>query len=453
MRQHAKDRAASPVTGSAEGLSEGHGLGSRTSKITSASNEANVRYYSRLFPTTFSKARGSLVYDRQGKEYVDFFMGAGALNYGHNHPALKASVIDYLQNDGLIHGLDMATEVRENFLEAFVSFTEQRIASDYRLMFPGPTGADAVEAALKFARIATGRSLVMSFRGGYHGCTLGALSVTDSSMKRRYAGIELPPTHRLSFFSGEGDAEEFLRSVRKQIVGFKKRGCLPAAVIVETVQAEGGVNVANRLWLQEFCRFMGEQGIVVIVDDIQVGCGRTGRFFSFEGCYDIKPDIICLSKSLSGLGFPLSLVLLKADHDVLPPAAHTGTFRSNNLALVAALRALQFWTDAEFGDRLTQTCEIFAAEVASLSRRHEDIITGTRGRGMIRGLQLRNGDLAGAVSERAFSLGLLCETCGKDRDTIKLLPPLNVPIAILKRGMLALESALDYAAAHSSALG
>src|SRR4051794_25132418 len=243
--------------------------------------EFEVRSYSRSFPTVFRRAVGSRLVDEAGREYLDFFAGAGALNYGHNNPVLKRKLTDYLLADGITHGLDMATSAKREFIEAFDEIILRPRGLEYKLQFPGPGGANAVEAALKLARKVTGRTHVVGFSGSFHGMTLGALAVTGSEAPRAGAHVGLRDA-TIAPFGGPlhayGDAP-------------------PAAFIVETVQGEGGVNVAGGEWLRGLERFARELGALLIVDDVQAGCGRCGSFFSFEAA-GIRPDLVCLSKSL-----------------------------------------------------------------------------------------------------------------------------------------------------------
>ncbi|HEY2737274.1 MAG TPA: diaminobutyrate--2-oxoglutarate transaminase, partial [Thermoanaerobaculia bacterium] len=276
--------------------------------------ESEVRSYSRQFPVVFERAVGSRLYDESGREHVDFFSGAGTVNYGHNNPVFKELLIDYLRRDGITHALDMATTAKRDFLIRFERVILAPRGLRYKVQFTGPTGTNAVEAALKLARKVTGRSNVLFFQNAYHGMTLGALAVTGNASKRRGAGVPLLHTMPVPFDGdlGERDTIEHLRGLLENPSSGVDR---PAAVIVETVQAEGGVRAASTAWLQRLAELLREHGILLIADDIQVGCGRTGTFFSFEAA-GIVPDIVCLSKSISGFGLPMALVLIRPELDV-----------------------------------------------------------------------------------------------------------------------------------------
>ena len=243
--------------------------------------ESEVRGYSRSFPTIFTQAKGARLWDEQGREYIDFLSGAGTLNYGHNNPVLKKALIAYMEQDGLVHGLDMASKAKEEFLRTFDELILQPRGLQYKIQFPGPTGTNAVEAALKLARKVTKRTNVVSFTNGFHGVTLGAVAATANAHFRNAAGISLSHTTFMPYDGYMGDETDTLEYFRRVLKDKSSGVDLPAAVIVETVQGEGGVNVASPEWLRKLQGLCREYGIALIVDDIQAGCGRTGTFLSF----------------------------------------------------------------------------------------------------------------------------------------------------------------------------
>ena len=403
--------------------------------------ESDVRSYSRSWPAVFDTAQGSWMRTADGKEYLDFFAGAGALNYGHNHPVLKKALIDYLSRDGVTHGLDMSTVAKGEFLERFQETVLKPRGLDYKVQFPGPTGANTVEAALKLARKVTGRESIINFTNAFHGMTLGALSVTGNSMKRGGAGIPLvhsTPMPYDNYFDGTVEDFGWLERVLDDSgSGFNR----PAAVIVETVQGEGGVNVARPEWLKALAELCAQREILLIVDDMQMGCGRTGPFFSFE-IAGITPDIVCLSKSIGGYGMPMALTLFKRELDVWEPAEHNGTFRGNNPAFVTARVALeQFWVD----DTLQRSTMAKGARIAdafsALAAKYDGV--STRGRGLAQGLVFADAQLAGKVCSLAFDNGLLAETAGPSDEVVKLLPALTISEDELDHGLNILAEATD----------
>lgn len=405
--------------------------------------ESDVRGYCRSWPTVFESAHGWTLRDEAGREYLDFFAGAGALNYGHNNPKVIEPLIDYLRSGGMIHGLDMATSAKRDFLSAIDRIVLKPRNLDYKVQFPGPTGTNSVEAALKLARKVTGRHRVVSFTNAFHGMTLGSLSVTGNSMKRKGAGVPLTYSDTMpfeGFGDHDGDSLEYFGSF---LLDDSSGIDTPAAVIVETVQAEGGVNVASDEWLRRLDGLCKSYGILLIVDDIQVGCGRTGKFFSWEDA-GIDPDIICLSKSLSGSGLPLALTLMKPEHDVWDPGEHNGTFRGNNPAFVTATAALEtFWTDDELTREVGRKEGLIHSGLSALAERHPGVFNDVRGRGMIQGISTSLPELAGQITAKAFERGLVIETAGSESEVVKMLPPLVISDAAISEAFDILEASVD----------
>ncbi|MFF9558305.1 diaminobutyrate--2-oxoglutarate transaminase [Streptomyces albus] len=404
--------------------------------------ESEVRSYCRGWPTVFDRAQGSHMYDEDGHTYLDFFAGAGTLNYGHNNPVLKRALLDYLERDGVTHGLDMSTVAKRSFLETFQELVLAPRGLDHKVMFPGPTGTNAVEAALKLARKVKGRESIVSFTNAFHGMSLGSLAVTGNAFKRAGAGIPLVHGTPMPFDDYlNGATEDFVwfeRLLVDQGSGLNK----PAAVIVETVQGEGGINVARAEWLRALADLCKRHDMLLIVDDIQMGCGRTGAFFSFEEA-GIKPDIITLSKSIGGYGLPLALTLFKPELDIWEPGEHNGTFRGNNPAFVTATAALQtYWADGQMEKQTLSRGEQVEAALKAIAEEHADEVADHRGRGLVWGLEFHNKNRANAVARRAFELGLLIETSGPESEVVKLLPALTTTPDELDEGLRILARAV-----------
>lgn len=421
---------------------------SQTMASSSASGvlaqESEVRSYCRMWPTVFARAKGSRIEDENGRSHLDFFAGAGALNYGHNHPALKEAVKSYLDSDGITHSLDMATAAKNDLLAALHEVILRPRHLDYRVQFPGPTGTNSVEAALKLARKVTGRTTVVAFTNAFHGMTLGSLAVTGNAAKRAGAGIPLGHTYRIPY-DGFNDGAVPGLDLLQSMIGSTSSGVdLPAAVIVETVQGEGGVNVARPEWLAELSELCRRAGILLIVDDVQMGCGRTGPFFSFEAA-SITPDIVCLSKSISGYGLPMALTLFRPELDVWSPGEHNGTFRGNNLAFVTATATLrEFWRDGNLEKETLRKGEIVASALEELVGRYAHTGATVRGRGLVWGLCFdRDTELGSRVSQEAFSRGLLVETAGSHDEVVKLLPPLTISDDELDEGLRLLNDSVQ----------
>jgi len=387
--------------------------------------ESEVRGYVRAFPTVFTSAEGERLVDEEGRAYLDFFAGAGVLNYGHNHPRLKARLLEYLEQDGVVHTLDMASTAKRRFLDRFHEVILAPRGLPYKLQFPGPTGTNAVEAALKLARKVTGRHNVIAFTNAFHGMTLGSLAATGNAFKRGGAGVPLGQVSRMPFDGYLGEDVDSLEVLEAFLDDAGSGVDRPAAAIVETVQAEGGVRVARFEWLRRLAQVLERRGVLLIVDDIQVGCGRTGPFFSFEPA-GIVPDIVCLSKSISGYGLPMALVLLKPELDVWEPGEHNGTFRGHNPAFITGAEALSFWEDDGLSREVEAKAALVIQRLQAIVEGHPEAGAEVRGRGLIQGLAFDDPSVAGRVSRECFRRGVVLETAGVDSQVLKLLPPLTI---------------------------
>jgi len=405
--------------------------------------ESNVRSYARSFPAVISYARGTELRDVHGKRYLDFLAGAGSLNYGHNNPAFKQALIDYIMQDGITHSLDLHTEAKERFLLAMHEIIlKPRGLGDYVMQFTGPTGTNAVEAALKLARKATGRKNVVYFTNGFHGVSMGALAVTGNSYLRAAAGVPLQNSMSMPFDGYFGEGVDTVAQFERMLMDPSSGMEMPAAVILETVQGEGGLNVASTQWLRKLQALCNKHGIVFIVDDIQAGCGRTGTFFSFEPA-GLKPDIITLSKSLSGYGLPLALVVLKRELDVWKPAEHNGTFRGNNHAFVTATAAIEtYWATDAFAKSVQAKGEHIRRRLQAMVDKFSPDLLDVRGRGMMIGVRCADPARAAAVTKRAYQYGLIIERAGPDDEVIKCMMPLTTTYGELDEGLDILERAI-----------
>lgn len=415
--------------------------------------ESEVRSYSRSWPATFDKASGSWLIDEDGERYLDLFAGAGALNYGHNPEPIKQALVDYLADDNVIHSLDMMTTAKRRFLETLDEVILSPRELDYKVMFPGPTGTNAVEAALKLARKITGRTNVISFTNAFHGMTLGSLAVSGDSMKRGGASVPLYHTHRMPYDDYFRDGLDTIDYLERYLEDDGSGYAQPAAVIVETIQGEGGLRAATDEWLRRLAEACQRRDILLIVDDIQTGNGRSGQFFSFESA-GIVPDIVTLSKSLSGMGLPFSAVLLRPDLDKWQPSEHNGTFRGFNPAFVTATAALDnYWRDDAFAAEVRRKAERVTAGLAELGTKLPKGTTHVLGRGLMQGLEMEFDGLASEVAEQAFERKLLVETSGADDQVLKLLPPLTITDEELDQGFEILGAALDAAIAARDDIG
>ncbi|SBS64407.1 diaminobutyrate--2-oxoglutarate transaminase [Vibrio atlanticus] len=406
--------------------------------------ESNVRSYSNSFPVTFSKSKGCWLETKQGDRYIDFLAGAGSLNYGHNNPILKQALLDYIEMDGITHGLDMHSEAKAEFLEALTRLILEPRDLNYKVQFTGPTGTNAVEAAIKLAKKVKGRSSIVAFTNGFHGCTAGALAATGNQHHRQGAGSNLNNVTRLPFegYAGIDGLKLFETMLADNSAGMDK----PAAVLLETVQGEGGLNVASNEWLQRLSKICKAHDILLIVDDIQAGCGRTGTFFSFEPS-GIKPDIVTLSKSISGYGLPMAVVLLKPELDKWQPGEHNGTFRGNNHAFVTATKALEmYWSNDDFENHIQRSSSMVDDVIQRNIKRFPELFVQRKGRGMMIGIECKDGNTADEIAKTCFENGMVIETAGPNDEIVKFFCPLTISESELMQGLTIFEDSVEIVA-------
>ena len=403
--------------------------------------ESNVRSYCRSFPTVFTKAKGAVMTDESGKDYIDFFAGAGALNYGHNPDKMNARIIAYLQSDGILHSMDMYTAPKREFLEYFQEKILAPRGLVYKIQFAGPTGTNAVEAAIKLARMVKGRQNIFAFMGAFHGMTLGSLALTTDLCSRAGAGqalqnvTHIPAPDMFPEFDTIAYIERLLTDDHS---GVEK----PAAIILETVQADGGINVFPVEWLKQLRALCDRHDILLIADDIQVGCGRTGTFFSFERA-GIVPDMVTISKSIGGCGMPMALVLMKPELDIWEAGQHTGTFRGNQLSLIAGKAGLETYIECDLETEVQKKGKLVAdfleARIATLDSRIQ-----YRGIGLIWGVDFSafTEDMTKPLIAACFKNGLIVERVGRDNKVLKLMPPLVISDELLIKGLEILEASI-----------
>jgi diaminobutyrate-2-oxoglutarate transaminase len=406
--------------------------------------ESEVRSYCRNFDTVFRTAAGSTITDVDGREYIDFLAGCGALNYGHNDRDMGAALVEHIEQAGVTLGLDMFTVPKGRFLEAFEKIILAPRSLDYRVQFTGPTGANAIEAALKLARKVTGRNNVVAFTNAFHGVTMGALAATGNRHHRMT--MPLSGVTRAPFDGYYGDGIDTAAMLDRTLSDPSSGVDAPAAILLETVQGEGGLNAASRRWVEDIAVVSKKHGALLIIDDIQAGCGRTGRFFSFEGM-NVLPDIVTLSKSLSGYGLPMAIVMIRPEHDRWLPAEHNGTFRGNAHGFVTARVALEkFWQDEAFAQQVRRKSDLLSRRLAAIAALLPK--ARVKGRGMMQGIDVGTGQLAASVCRNCFANGLIIETSGAYDEVVKVLAPLTTPTEILERGLAILEAAVGEAASE-----
>ncbi len=405
--------------------------------------ESEVRSYCRNFPTVFTTAKGPFLYDEDGREYIDFFCGAGGLNYGHNNDYIKEKVVEYLQSDGVMHALDMYTAPKREFL----TFYEEKILKprglNYKIQFPGPTGTNAVEAALKLARKVKKRPGIFAMMGGFHGMTLGSVALTTDAASRAGAGVPLTNVTHIPapYMFPELDTLKYIETLlTDDHSGVEK----PAAIILETVQADGGINPFSVEWLRGIRDICDRHDILMIVDDIQVGCARTGWFFSFERA-GIVPDIVTQSKSIGGYGMPFALVLFKPELDIWAPGEHNGTFRGYQLSMIAARAGLEVMLNEHVEEKVRDKEKIIARYMEEIKAIAPEKIK-VRGIGFVWGVDLYHCDPDGktskAVLDECFRHNLIVERVGRGNAVIKVMPELLIDEETLRRGLDVLKAAV-----------
>lgn len=400
--------------------------------------ESEVRSYCRKYPTVFQYAKNAKMIAEDGKEYIDFLAVAGSMNYGHNNPFIKKEIMKYLEKDTIINSLDMYTSAKRNFFETFNKKILVPRDLKYKVMCCGPTGTNAVEAALKLCRKNKKRNNIIAFSGAFHGMSLGSLALTTDRTSRGGAGV---PLNNVAFVPYDGmlDSLAYLRWVLEDDhSGIEK----PAAIFLETVQAEGGINVASIEWLREIRKICDDNDILMVCDDIQVGNGRTGYFFSFERA-DIIPDMVVLSKSISGFGMPMALLLMKEELDIFKPAEHNGTFRGNQLAFVGGEAAIRYYVENKLDVVVKHNENIIKdfllREICSLDHR-----IMVRGIGMIWGIDFGKIDASLALKcvHKAFDMQLILEVAGRSDAVLKIMPPLTIEEDVLVNGLNILKAVI-----------
>lgn len=400
--------------------------------------ESEVRSYCRKYPTVFQYAKNAKMIAEDGKEYIDFLAVAGSMNYGHNNPFIKKEIMKYLEKDTIINSLDMYTSAKRNFFETFNKKILVPRGLKYKVMCCGPTGTNAVEAALKLCRKNKKRNNIIAFSGAFHGMSLGSLALTTDRTSRGGAGV---PLNNVAFVPYDGmlDSLAYLRWVLEDDhSGIEK----PAAIFLETVQAEGGINVASIEWLREIRKICDDNDILMVCDDIQVGNGRTGYFFSFERA-DIIPDMVVLSKSISGFGMPMALLLMKEELDIFKPAEHNGTFRGNQLAFVGGEAAIRYYVENKLDVVVKHNENIIKdfllREICSLDHR-----IMVRGIGMIWGIDFGKIDASLALKcvHKAFDMQLILEVAGRSDAVLKIMPPLTIEEDVLMNGLNILKAVI-----------
>ncbi|OAR22125.1 2,4-diaminobutyrate 4-aminotransferase [Streptomyces sp. ERV7] len=400
--------------------------------------ESAARTYARSLPIVPVRARGLTIEGADGRRYLDCLAGAGTLALGHNHPVVLEAIRKVLDSGAPLHALDLATPVKDAFTTELFTTLPRPLADHARIQFCSPAGTDAVEAALKLVRTATGRSGLLAFTGAYHGMTAGALDASGGASTSRVTRLPYPLNYRCPYGVGGERGAELAARWTESLLDDPKGGVpAPAAMIVEPVQGEGGVNPAPDSWMRRMREITAARSIPLIADEVQTGVGRTGAFWGVEHS-GIVPDVMVLSKAIGG-SLPLAVIVYRDDLDVWQPGAHAGTFRGNQLAMAAGAATLAYVRENRLAERAALLGGRMLARLEGLAADHRGI-GDVRGRGLMIGVELvdperedpRTGTataapaLATAVQRECLRRGLIVELGGRHSSVVRLLPPLTL---------------------------
>ncbi|WP_420717821.1 diaminobutyrate--2-oxoglutarate transaminase family protein [Streptomyces sp. H27-S2] len=396
-----------------------------------AQRESAARTYARSLPIVPVRARGLTIEGADGRRYLDCLSGAGTLALGHNHPVVLEAIQGVLDSGAPLHVLDLATPVKDAFTTELFANLPPALAADARIQFCGPAGTDAVEAALKLVRAATGRHGLLAFTGAYHGMTAGALGASGGAPDVRVTRLPYPQDLRCPFGVGGPEGAELGARWTENLLDDPKGGVpSPAGMIVEPVQGEGGVLPAPDAWLRRMREITAARGIPLIADEVQTGVGRTGAFWGVDHA-GVVPDVMVLSKAIGG-SLPLAVVVYRSDLDVWPPGAHAGTFRGNQLAMAAGTATLAYVRENRLAERAAVLGERMTSALRGLASA-QPCVGEVRGRGLMIGVELVDPDtgaaapeLAVAVRQECLDRGLIVELGGRHSAVVRLLPPLTL---------------------------
>jgi diaminobutyrate-2-oxoglutarate transaminase len=389
--------------------------------------ESSARTYARAFPIVPVQASGMTITGADGRTYLDCLSGAGSLALGHNHPVVVEAIRKVLDDGAPLATLDLATPVKDAFVDTLFELLPPKLASNGRIHFCGPTGADAVEAALKLTQTSTGRRGVLAFTGAYHGMTAGALGATGNVATREQVvttsevtHLPYPYAYRCPFGLGGDDTARVGARYVRRLLEDPNGGVVPSsAMILEAVQGEGGVIPAPDQWLRDMRDITTQQGIPLIVDEVQTGVGRTGTFWAVDHS-GVTPDVLVLSKAIGG-GLPLAVIVYDAALDGWAAGAHTGTFRGNQLAMAAGAATLRYVADHRLDERAEKLGDWLLGELSALPF---ETIGDVRGRGLMLGLEATDPAISQRVRAECRERGLIVELGGRDDAVVRLLPPL-----------------------------
>ncbi len=421
--------------------------------------ESSARSYPRKFPFALNRAKGVILEDVEGNRYIDFLCGAGTLALGHNDERVNRAMVDLINSGSPLHTLDLTTPAKDRFVETIHSILPFGMAKDVKIQFCSPSGTDATDAAIKLCKIATGRSSVIAFSGGYHGMGHGAMAVTGNCFAKSQVpnimpGVQFMPypySYRCPMGLGGDEGTKACGAYFERLLKDPESGVSkPACVIIEPIQGEGGVIPAPVEFLQTIRRVTAELDIPLICDEIQCGMGRSGKVFAFEYA-GIVPDVILASKAIGGTQ-PMSVVIYNKKLDQWGPGSHAGTFRGNQLAMAAGTVVMETIREPEFLAEVVRKGNLFRERLLALQKECP-IIGDVRGKGLMLGIEfvdpkgqtdimghpMESGTICAAVQKLCFEHGLVMEKGGRNGSVMRCLTALNIPDEDLEKGICIFE--------------
>lgn len=400
--------------------------------IDQSNRESNARSYPRRLPIAIAEAKGVYIKDTNGNVYLDCLAGAGSLALGHNHPVVQEAIINTVKSDLPLLTLDLTTPVKEEFVDEIFGCLPYEFAKDARIQFCSPSGADAIEAATKLVKHATGRRSMMAFHGGYHGMTHGALSMMGNlGPKNNVSGL-MADVHFMPFSNyGNADTKWNLNYIENVLTDPESGIVKPAGMLMEVVQGEGGVIPSDDEWLRQVRRITKENDIPLMIDEVQTGLGRTGKLFAFEHS-GINPDVVILSKAIGG-SLPLAVVIYNKELDKWGPGSHAGTFRGNQMAMAAGVATIKYIKKNNLMEHVNAMGSRLKSHLEQVMKGSK-FIAEVRGRGLMLGVQIVNnddngkpyGELARIIQRECFERGLVIEVGGRNSGVVRFLPPLII---------------------------
>ncbi|WHX99548.1 aspartate aminotransferase family protein [Neobacillus sp. DY30] len=408
--------------------------------------ESNARSYPRRIPIAISEAEGIYVKDVENKTYIDCLAGAGTLALGHNHPVVIEAMENVIRGKRPLHTLDLTTPMKEEFVEELFDALPASFAENAKIQFCGPSGSDAIEAAMKLVKTATGRGGMLSFQGGYHGMTNGSLSLMGNlgpktkipNLMSDVHFLPYPYAYRCPFGIGGKEGAAVGSTFIERTLNDPESGIVkPAGMVMEVVQGEGGAIPAPDEWVKQVRRITSEQQIPLIVDEVQTGFGRTGKMFAFEHA-GIIPDAVVLSKAIGGT-LPLAVVVYHKELDQWGPGAHAGTFRGNQLAMAAGTATMKFIKREKLDEQAALLGDFLMLRLKEMKQDVQSI-GDVRGLGLMVGAEIvdktapadalgsypANPQLAKKIQLECFKRGLILELGGRYGSTVRFLPPLII---------------------------